>query len=389
MAGLTLKTKRQIVELLVPLMQTVSERRGLLGLALDDSSPVFRQLDFSGAPGTFVSNLISTLVHYGKTEGGKQALWILLEVVRDEVGVDKQQLIDDLRSEIESLSPTRLEGEPEPPKQGSTSGEIKRIRARSDSGISPPGLATLRPPVEDEIQRGPKSLPEEAPTLLSEVTATTELSPEDVANNYLDSMRPIPPNAPRFYMASCLVSNDLYYHFVCANRYWHPIEGECKVRGDVDDSYLAHWSSGQPSDEERNLPVTNISFRAAEAFANWLSKLTDHKIRLPKFEEWQIAASARRANWIDEEVQAGRVNYFGTSGAMRAIDAFDPNPFGIRDLLGNAYDMCISLDDPQAQLLLLVGGCYHSARPQLQEENIVDSTKTCLSDASFRCVRGV
>jgi hypothetical protein len=211
------------------------------------------------------------------------------------------------------------------------------------------------------------------------------VTPETIGREYVDHMKPIPPNSADFYMASCLVSNALYHCFVQANAYWHPVEGECTARKDVDNTYLRHWVDGRPKDKENNLPVIYVSFRAAEAFADWLSALTGHNVSLPKLGEWQMAVRADRAHWFEEELDDRRVNYYDTSNRLHVIDAFKENPWHIHDLLGNAYDMCVTLDTTPVTRWR-VGGCYHSPRGELKKQHKVKSGTECPPATSFRCV---
>jgi formylglycine-generating enzyme required for sulfatase activity len=106
-------------------------------------------------------------------------------------------------------------------------------------------------------------------------------------------------------------------------------------------------------------------------------------------EEWQTAASAGRSGWFEEEIAEQRVNYFDTARRPHAVDDFKPNPYGIRDLIGHAFDMCFKGDDSSRPAI--VGGCYHNTKEQLRESLRAaecESDETCPPDSSFRCVRG-
>jgi hypothetical protein len=380
MARLIPETMQDLQDVLEPVIgDTPKAREGLLFMALGDS-PVLRQVAYDGPISDYIPHMIKKLRGFGRIESGIPALQALLKHVRGEVGFEGQSQIDTL---LEKLYPPVQEVPPPkpapPPEKVLPSADVIAVIRDKHSTLR----ELHRPP--EEVKPRPKPSLKQLPVSLDEEVEPVELSPEDAARDYLACMKPVPPDTPQFYMASCLVSNNLYYHFVCANKYWHPAEGKCKAQGDVDDSYLKHWGNSEPSDKRRNLPVTNISFRAAGAFAVWLSKLAGHTIRLPRFEEWQMAVSAGRANWLEEEILAGRVNYCLTSSALRAVHAYDENPFGIRDLLGNAHEICTSLNRPR----LLVGGCYHSTEYKLQEQISVDLEEECLPDASFRCVRDI
>lgn len=201
---------------------------------------------------------------------------------------------------------------------------------------------------------------------------------------YIESMKPIPPHDPALYMASSLVSNILFYHFVITHPEWQP--GGIKMQeGYADAAYLRHWRDGSPPPDFHNLPVTNISFHAAAAFAAWLSAQTQTVVRLPTLAEWETAVHANRKHWLEEELAQRRIcyrelPYYGPY--PRSVDLTPTNPWGIRDLLGNAYDMCTASDR-----LFRVGGCFTSSRKDLQVQHLITDKTTCRQDTGFRCVR--
>ncbi len=96
MTILDVNTQQQIIDLLTPLMASEQERRSLLIQAFSDH-PLLRQIDYSGPTSAFLPILIHKLNQFGIVEDGRHALWVLLEVARGEVGVDRQQSIDALR----------------------------------------------------------------------------------------------------------------------------------------------------------------------------------------------------------------------------------------------------------------------------------------------------
>jgi formylglycine-generating enzyme required for sulfatase activity len=313
---------------------TSQDRRAFLIMALHDTN-AFEQVGYLDyPPAVFTPLLVNTMLNYGEVEKGKHALWALLEAAQAQVGVDYKARIEALRPHIKKLS-------------------------------SGPAAAT-----ED------KSFS----TLLAPVTlGEKRLSPLEAAREYVDCMMPIPPQVPKFWMSPCLVSNGLYYCFINSAGVSAP-----KV---VDPSYLKHWIENRPRDKHWHLPVTNITFRAAIAFAEWLGQLTASEVRLPKLKEWQRAASAGRSNWFKEEIDAGRVNYFKTAGHLHSVDAFHPNPYGIRDLIGEVFDLCSSDDDLSKPVI--VGGCHHHTEEQLRASLKGEEVRSdkCLPHTGFRCVR--
>jgi hypothetical protein len=107
-------TQQEIVELLTPLMERENERHGLLRLALGQDTPVLRQINFGDAVQPFILHMIGKLTAFGEIEPGKPALWALLEVARDQVGVDRQARIDTLLSRVANVRDQDPKPSPEP-----------------------------------------------------------------------------------------------------------------------------------------------------------------------------------------------------------------------------------------------------------------------------------
>jgi formylglycine-generating enzyme required for sulfatase activity len=115
----------------------------------------------------------------------------------------------------------------------------------------------------------------------------------------------------------------------------------------------------------RRLPVINISYDDAVAYAKWLSEETGKTFRLPTEAEWEYAARAgtafRRfwgdepsgaceyANVFDKRNEAAiRARYTGITWAVHEcedpypylapVGALMANPWGLHDLLGNVFE---------------------------------------------------
>ncbi len=101
--GLDRHLREKLLNLLVrlPDMATEGERRALLYRVFGEK--ISSQIEVKGSPKAFTSNLLSHLAAYGEVEPGKHAIWILLEEIRQDVGVDHQQRIDELQPAIEDL----------------------------------------------------------------------------------------------------------------------------------------------------------------------------------------------------------------------------------------------------------------------------------------------
>ena len=107
-------------------------------------------------------------------------------------------------------------------------------------------------------------------------------------------------------------------------------------------------ATGRPAPQylaqDSNLPITNISWHDANAYARWLSNKTKRRFRLPTESEWEYAARAgttTRYNTGDSLVNAA--NCVGCGGqwsgkAVAPVGSFAPNEFGLFDVHGNVWE---------------------------------------------------
>jgi len=109
MTTLDARSQQQIIELLSPLMASEQDRRSLLIFAFGSNHPLVQQIDFSGTVASFVPALVDRLAQFGKLDDGRPALWVLLEVAREQVGLDQKHRIDALRPAFELPPPPRLD----------------------------------------------------------------------------------------------------------------------------------------------------------------------------------------------------------------------------------------------------------------------------------------
>jgi sulfatase modifying factor 1 len=116
----------------------------------------------------------------------------------------------------------------------------------------------------------------------------------------------------------------------------------------------AHWrypngiSRGGITDKMDH-PVTTISYADIQAYCKWA------KVRLPSFEEWEIASRAgarSRYFWGDDDSNIGQyANVWhghdhlvadSSDGYMYTapVGSFKPNGFGLYDVYGNVFEFC-------------------------------------------------
>ncbi|MCK7498248.1 MAG: hypothetical protein MZW92_52035 [Comamonadaceae bacterium] len=104
MADLDTSTESELVSPLSPRLADETDRTTLLDLALGTGRPELAKIGVDRRPGASILKLVAELVRIGEIEPGKQALWKLLETVRDKVSADLQARIDALEPVVNRLS---------------------------------------------------------------------------------------------------------------------------------------------------------------------------------------------------------------------------------------------------------------------------------------------
>jgi formylglycine-generating enzyme required for sulfatase activity len=91
-------------------------------------------------------------------------------------------------------------------------------------------------------------------------------------------------------------------------------------------------------------PVINVSWDEAKAYADWLSKKTNKRYRLPSESEWEYAArrGAKQEAWAgtSEESQLEKYAVFSKNAGNKTaiVGEKEPNGFGLHDMSGNVFE---------------------------------------------------
>jgi formylglycine-generating enzyme required for sulfatase activity len=158
--------------------------------------------------------------------------------------------------------------------------------------------------------------------------------------------------------------------------WWVPVEGACWQRptgpGSAIEPLLDH-------------PVVHVSWHDAAAFCAWAGA------RLPTEAEWEYAARGGldgcRYPWGDEFEPSGQRRCHTWRGTFPttpdpdwtlgtvAVDAFEPNGFGLRNMAGNAWEWCADWFSP----------AYHLDTPQRDPLQERPTGRRSMRGGSFLC----
>ena len=149
-----------------------------------------------------------------------------------------------------------------------------------------------------------------------------------------------------FFMDKYEVTNAQYKQFVDANPQW----GKDRVNRHFHNDYLKRWKGNDYPWGEWHHPVTNVSWYAAMAYAEWADK------RLPTEAEWAQAACGGFVgkkypwgNWIDAKRILPSHSFRGTfsrcchenGGLTTRVGRDQSNGYGLYDMGGNVREWCL------------------------------------------------
>ena len=224
-------------------------------------------------------------------------------------------------------------------------------------------------------------------------------SSRDMAFIEGDEVPPIEVRVDSFWMAEIEVTWDEYLAFFNATSSQGRKEGTV---GAVDQSNeevdaisgpTPPWGAPDQSWGTGKRPAITMTHYAATVYCQWLSKITGKKYRLPTEAEWEYAARAGTKGTyffdIDPEkyVEEGLIRkIFGVDTAImnsyviyeensptktQEPDMVMPNPFGLKNMLGNVWEFCYDYYDPLIYRKYPSGVINNPFGPRTGEEHAI------------------
>jgi formylglycine-generating enzyme required for sulfatase activity len=204
------------------------------------------------------------------------------------------------------------------------------------------------------------------------------------------------PMPSGFWLDEQEVTKAAFRAFLLANPKWRKSAVDPQTH---DGGYLADWTDQSFPPGHDTLPVVNVSWYAARAYADWAGK------RLPSEAEWEYAARARTRTaypWGDR-FDESRANLGPSTLPVFDVAADEDggrrNPWGVADMHGNVREWTSSLYRPypyQAEdgreavdtreARVFRGGSWNNSAKFLRSANRMSQSPQFTSDLlGFRC----
>lgn len=206
-----------------------------------------------------------------------------------------------------------------------------------------------------------------------------------------------PINLDGFWMDRCEVTNDAFLDFVATNDAFRKGKYSSEFH---DGRYLEKWGGDlTPPKNQGNEPVTSVSWFAAKAYCQSLSK------RLATEAEWEKAARAFQSTPYHFGTDPTKLSFYAwfhgnADGETHPVGEKRPNAYGLYDLYGNVDEWVADRygaysphkqQDPQGpsigELRVFRGGSYHDTENEIRSSiRKKISPQTTQKTLGFRCV---
>jgi len=195
-------------------------------------------------------------------------------------------------------------------------------------------------------------------------------SPKNEAHRKPDEGPAHPVKVSRFFMAKIEVSWEEYLEFFKATSSQGRKEAEENANVDAISGPTPPWGAPDQGWGKGSRPAITMSWKAANTYCQWLSKVTGKKYRLPTEAEWEYAARGgtktpyffegdakkytsegffKKIIGADTATIASYVAYKENSLSQTVEpESVKANPFGLKNMLGNVYEFCSDYYAPKA-----------------------------------------
>jgi len=179
-----------------------------------------------------------------------------------------------------------------------------------------------------------------------------------------------PVKLSRFFIAKIEVSWDEYLEFFKATSSQGRKENEVSKDVDAITGPTPPWGAPDQGWGKGSRPAITMTWKAANTYCQWLSKVTGKKYRLPTEAEWEYAARGgtktpyffegnpkdytsegffQKILGADTTVINSYVAYKENSQSKTSEpESKKANPFGLKNMLGNIYEFCSDYYSPTA-----------------------------------------
>ncbi|MBI1371567.1 MAG: SUMF1/EgtB/PvdO family nonheme iron enzyme [Phycisphaera sp.] len=149
-----------------------------------------------------------------------------------------------------------------------------------------------------------------------------------------------------FYIGVTEVTINQFRQFIVNSKYkTQQLLGQAKApNGKYWPAAVVGWAH-PPNDPDisANAPVTYVTYKDAVAYCEWLSQKEGKRYRLPTEAEWELACRAGSTNrfWFgNDHKQLPETDWVNDNakGKLQAVSRKTPNPWGVYDVQGNAWE---------------------------------------------------